>query len=210
MKPNAITICSALLIAAAALPGCISVVTSQPTWRQSFVVTALRPAGIPSAKSDMANSVLRLKRFRAAEPYDTRRMMVLDSRTRLITPAEGGQFAVAPAAGITDIARAWLAASGGFSDVVDPAALPKGDYMTLDAWIDQAGVVLDEEGNPSFRLVTSFRLDSGSGGAPTRRARYDYAVAVPLVAVAPADVSEGAGKAVAETLRQLEADLFKP
>ncbi|MGI5869654.1 MAG: hypothetical protein ACOX9C_09465 [Kiritimatiellia bacterium] len=204
------TVFLAFAVASAAwLHGCISVNAPQPTWRESFVVGAVRPDDAPPAQSALAQTVLRIKRFRAAEPYDSRRMMVLDSKTRSIKPAEGGQFAVAPAAALTDLARAWLAASGGFADVVDPAAMPRGGHATLDAWIDQAGVVLDADGKPLFRLAVSFWLvPEGGGGASPGRARYDCVVTESVASEAPADIAAAAGRAVAEVLRQLEAGLL--
>ena len=73
-------------------------------------------------------------------------MMVLDAKTRRIAALDKGEFAVPIALSASDAARRWLASSGRFADVVDPSALPRGNVVTLDGWVDQACVIEGDEG----------------------------------------------------------------
>lgn len=197
-----------MILLAGAMQGCISITGSKPVWRPSYIVDAMRPAEMAVAESGMTNSVLRLKYFRVSEPYDSRRMMVLNEAEGIIAPVDGGQYAVPLSMAFTGIARAWLADSGAFADVVDPAAVPSGNFLTLDAFIDQAGVVVDSNGAAEFRLTASIWLLPDSRDTDAMRRRFDYKVAVPLASAAPAQIASAAGQAVGEILLSLEADLF--
>ena len=78
------------MIAAGAIAGCISLPDMKAEWRPSYLVEARRPASWAAAETGLTNYVLRLKRFRMADPLDSRSMMVLDTSGNAIKCHKAG------------------------------------------------------------------------------------------------------------------------
>jgi len=202
MKLPAILIYVALL---SLFSGCLSFNPPKREKRPAFVVECVRPSDPPGG-AQAATFVLRMKAFRAAEPYDTRRMMVLDGRTGRIAAMDKGEFAVPVAPAAADAARRWLASSRRFADVVDPSALPRGDVVTLDGWVDQACVVEGDEGFAFILKMSLWMIPDVSVEGATRR-RFDYAESVPMARADPGDVAASFGKALGQVMTRFESDL---
>ena len=187
--------------------GCLSFNPPKREKRPAFVVECVRPSDA-SVSTPAAKSVLRMRKFRTAEPYDSHRMMVLDSRTGRIAALDKGEFAVPVALSAADAARRWLAASGKFVDVVDPSALPRGNVVTLDGWVDQACVVEGEgEKGFAFSLKMSLWMIPDVATDDAVRHRFDYTVSIPMERSDPADVAAAFGKALAQVMAAFEAEL---
>ena len=185
--------------------GCLSFNPPKREKRPAFVVECVRPSDA-SVGTPSVESVLRMRKFRTAEPYDSRRMMVLDGRTGRIAALDKGEFAIPVAASVSDAVRRWLASSGRFADVVDPSALPRGNVVTLDGWVDQACVVEGDEGI-AFSLKMSLWMIPDVAAEAGLRRRFDYHESIPMERADPADVAAAFGKALGQVMTQFEAEL---
>ena len=197
-----------LAVLSATSTGCISFLTPHHERRPAFVVVCQRPAG-PVLSSSQTNTLVRIRRFRSAEPFDTRRMMELDERTGQIKIIKEGEFAVPVATTASDAVRRWLDLSGLFAGVLDSSAAASGHSIALDGWIDQACVVINKEGKKTFRLTLSIWLAERTQvkGASSGPFSYAYSRSIPLASSEPKAISEAFAQALTEVLTEFEKSL---
>jgi cholesterol transport system auxiliary component len=100
-------------LAGLALTGCESVLTKPFPEKRSYILTARRPARLPSPANDL---VLGVRRFRAGSGYEGRGLVTkIDSVS--VRQDFYNEFFVAPTNLIEDLAGTWLADSGLFRQV---------------------------------------------------------------------------------------------
>lgn len=197
-----------LVLLSAVSSGCISFTSPHHERRPAFVVVCQRP-GERATSNPQATTTLRIRRFRSAEPFDTRRMMELDEKTGQIKIIKEGEFAVSVSTTSSDAFRRWLDLSGRFAGVLDSSAVSSGHAVSLDGWIDQACVVVDPSGKKTFRLALSVWLSEGGNGAGASDGPFSnaYVQSVALESSEPKAIAEAFGKALTEVLTEFEKSL---
>lgn len=151
-------------------------------------------------------TVLRLRKFRAAEPYGSRRIYILNDKTGELKSLTTATFAVTAATAATDITRSWLSASGTFSDVFDQSVIPPGNTTTLDGWIDQA-CVINTDDHYHFSLKLTLWLTTPDDAQTTPQQRFDYIETYPLTKNEPAEIAAAFGETLKQALIKFEATL---
>jgi len=202
MKRSGIIISITLLSVAA---GCISVSTPKREQRPAFAVESNRPSSMSPSEKPL-HKTLRLRKFRAAEPYDSRRMYVLDAKTGEIKALASGSFAVTSAVAASDITRRWLIAAGIFSDVFDQSMIPPGEAATLDGWIDQACVIAGENGY-NFSLKMTLWLTQPGSLQEIPQQRFDFVETYPVKETEAAEIAAAFGATLRQVLVKFETQL---
>lgn len=135
-------------------PGCISVGKTKQVKRPMYYVTCERPHPKPGGVG--TNVGTRVHRFRTADAFDLRRIVVLDKTTGKISYVPNCDYALVPGKIVTEQFRDWLSKSHNFGVVVDSASRVHEEQIEIEGWIDFAGVEIDEAKKYKFRLDVTF------------------------------------------------------
>ncbi len=187
-----------------ALSGCISLSLPTQAKRPAFMVACKRAAPEAAAPGIVNAVTVRVRRFRTAEPFDSRRIVLLNAASGRIERLKNGDFAVVPGITASDTLRRWLADSKAFAGVVDTSAVVRGNSITLDGWVDKACVEIGEDGGAAFKLaLTIWRQPSGPDTSATG-ASFRRETSVPIDSIEPSAIVDAFGMALGAIFTQFE------
>ena len=188
----------------AGVSGCISFSPPKREKRPSFMVATKRNAPEASHSSAMDTTLVSVRRFRTAEPYDSRRIVILNTVSSQIDFLAEGDLAVSPGTTTSNALRRWLADSNAFAGVVDSAAISLVNNITLDGWVEKAGVEVDKEGKASFKLAMTIWFHASDSTISKKRTNFIRETSVPLDSVQPSAIAAAFGEALDSILTQFE------
>lgn len=208
MKKTVIQLLFAVLLTTG-LAGCISFSPPKREKRPSFMVVAKRHAPEASHRGAMDSTLVSVRRFRTAEPYDSHRIVILNTISSQIDFLSEGDLAVSPGTTASNALRRWLADSKAFAGVVDSAASSTANSITLEGWVEQAGVEIDEDGKASFKLALTIWFQASDSTPLMKRANFMHATSVPLDSVEPSVIASAFGDALEIIFTQFEPWLIQ-
>lgn len=203
MKRTVTQLLFAVLLTAG-LSGCISFSPPKREKRPSFMVATQRNAPDASHSNATGTTLVSVRRFRTAEPYDSRRIVIHNTVSGQIDFLAQGDLAVSPGTTTSNALRSWLADSNLFAGVVDSAAISRVNSITLDGWVEKAGVEIDEEGKTSFKLAITIWFHASDSAISKKHANFISETSVPLDSVQPSAIVAAFGEALGSIFTEFE------
>lgn len=197
------------VVLTAGLSGCISFSPPKREKRPSFMVATKRTSPEASRSEIIRSTLISVRRFRTAEPYDSHRIIILNTASGQVDFLSEGNFAVPPGTTASNALRRWLADSNAFAGVVDSAAIASVNSITLDGWVEKAGVDIDEDGNASFKLAMTIWFQASTPNTLMKRTNFMQETSVPLDSVQPSAITTAFGEALETIFMQFEPWLLE-
>ena len=176
--------------------------------RPSFMVACSRTSSEVSSTDSTTALTVRVRRFKTADPYASRRIVLQNASSGQIQLLKDGDFAVMPGVLASDTLRRWLADSKAFASVVDTSVVSSGDNITLDGWVEKLYVKEEDSGEKFLVLSMTIWVQSSDTEATGKNSNFIRETSVPLDSTEPAKIADAFGKALATVYTEFESWLL--
>jgi cholesterol transport system auxiliary component len=193
------------LALAALLPGCVNLSKGYPEKHYYVLQASPRAAEARPGDGKGEKEVLKVGRFRVSPLYEGKEFVYRKDDLGYVSDFYN-VFFIAPGALITEEVRRWLAGSGRFQHVMDPASHAAGALL-LEGAVSSLYGDFREEKNPRAVLEIQAILMRDAEGGGRVIFKKDYRQEAPLPDRKPATLARGWSEGLERILTALEEDL---